>query len=213
MHSKLSFASYTPESNLSQENAFSVRSSRRRRWLGFIPIFMVLFAAWGATASANDAMAHRSHRHAEYPNLVGFRVGYLGLSEPFEGEREFASFVFFGLSYERTVIHEWLEIEVSVPLAVGLSNADAATMPMDLHFKIPFHPSPFWSPYVAVGPSVDVVLKPETEVFFGVSFAIGTYLWLSPQAGIDIEVDYNVLFNGGEQIREFLFAIGPVYRF
>ena len=171
------------------------------------------------TVRAEEGPPHGEPRgpgahHEEYPNLVGFRAGYLGASEPEEGgERLFRSFIFLGLSYERTLIHEWLEAEISVPVAISFGRELHVAMPFDLHLKIPFHPAPEWSPYLAVGPSMDLLLKPETLALFGVSFAAGTYVWFSDQVGLDIELDYNLIVDEGELVHEFLVASGPVLRF
>ena len=56
--------------------------------------------------------------------------------------------LYVGLSYERVVVHNYLEIEISVPLAVLAEGEGQLSMPVDLHFKLPFHPSPDVSPYL-----------------------------------------------------------------
>ncbi len=155
---------------------------------------------------------HPGHRHAAHPNLLGFRVGYLSVWGEKDGELEQASAFLAGVSYERTVIHEWLEIEVSVPLAVIFEEETILALPMDLHFKKPFHPVPQISPYLALGPAVDVEVSPQTRAFFGGSFAVGTYVWPSTRVGLDLEVDYNVVAVDGRPAHEFLVAIGPVLR-
>lgn len=163
-----------------------------------------------APALAQEEEPRAGQLHEELPNLVGVRVGYLAVVEP---EESVGSLLFVGLSYERTIIHELLEVELSVPLAFSIDERDELTMPVDLHFKFPIHVSETVSPYVAVGPSMDIIIEPETEVLFGASFAVGTYLYFSDRWGIDIEVDYNLLIDDGEPVHELLVATGPVLRF
>ncbi|MEM6295477.1 MAG: hypothetical protein AAGA54_29655 [Myxococcota bacterium] len=156
---------------------------------------------------------HPGQHHADHPNVVGLRIGYLGVIEPGSEETETRSALFIGLSYERTVIHEWLEVELSTPVAISFDDDPLLSFPIDVHLKKPFHPAPWVSPYVAVGPTFDVTIRPETAVFFGGSFAVGTYIWPSSRVGIDVELDYNIVAEDGRAIHEVLFAAGPVLRF
>jgi hypothetical protein len=162
-------------------------------------------------AHAEHRAPHPGEHHATYPNLIGLRAGYLSVLEPEDGEVEYISGLLIGVSYERVILHEWLEIEVSLPLVVLAAESPTLVMPMDLHLKLPFHPAPSWSPYLATGPAVDVRLDPRPDTFFGASFAVGTYLWSSLRRGIDIEVDYNLVREEGF-VHELLIAVGPVYR-
>jgi len=156
---------------------------------------------------------HPGHHHAARPNLVGARVGFLSVLAD-KGELEYLPGLLIGVSYERTVIHEWLEIEASIPVAVLFDGAQRlVALPIDLHFKKPFHPSPKVSPYVALGPAFDVLVAPELKVFFGGSLAVGTYVWPTPRVGIDIELDYNVVAEDRTAVHELLLAAGPVLRF
>jgi len=182
----------------------------------FVPaaIAIAIVIAASVSPAKADSGSSSSH-HKERPNLVGLRVGYLGVSEAAAAdEREFLSFVFVGVSYERTLIHERLEAEVSVPVALPTGDEGNTTMPIDLHFKVPFHPIESLSPYVAAGPSLELVFADaQTEALFGLSFAAGTYCWFTPRVGVDVEVDYNLVFRDGEQDHEILVAVGPVLRF
>ena len=155
---------------------------------------------------------HPGHHHAVYPNLLGAKVGFLSVFEDDEGTAYIPGFL-GGVSYERTVVHEWLEIEVSVPVAVLFaSDKTLVAFPIDLHFKKPFHPSPRVSPYVALGPAFDVLVAPEARIYFGGSVAVGTYVWATRRVGIDIELDYNVVAERGRPVHELLLAVGPVFR-
>lgn len=192
---------------------------RRARSLVVVWAAALVFAAPArAVAKPMEAVseAHPGHHHAEYPNLLGVRVGYLSILTPSEGEGEggveLRPAVFAGLSYERTLIHEWLELEVSVPLAVVFAEDTELALPMDLHLKKPFHPSPRVSPYLALGPTVDLTVTPELRAAFGASFAVGTYLWPTPRVGVDVELDYNLVAEAGRPVHELLFAVGPVFR-
>jgi hypothetical protein len=170
-------------------------------------------AAADTTNTEGQVEPHDGQHHATYPNLFGLRVGYLSVIERRAAVTEYTPGLLAGASYERTLIHGWLEIEASVPVAVILTSDTIVALPIDAHLKIPFHPSPAWSPYVAAGPAMDVQVEPDTDVFFGASFAIGTYVWASDQVGIDVEVDYNIVVEDGEPVHEILVAVGPVVRF
>ena len=155
---------------------------------------------------------HPGHHHAEYPNLIGVRAGLLSIFATPEAELEYRPAFFVGLSYERTLIHNWLELEISVPVALIFEAQTKVALPIDLHFKKPFHPSPRVSPYIALGPAFDFEVHPDARVFFGGSVAVGTYVWPSRRVGVDIEVDYNIVAEEGRPVHELLFAVGPVFR-
>lgn len=188
------------------------------RWL----LTAGLIGAVGLTPTRTEAHEgepadpHPGAHHADYPNLIGFRVGYLSAfaagEGELEGQLEHSPALFAGLSYERMLIHNWLELELSVPVAVLFAEQTTVALPIDLHFKKPFHPSPIVSPYVALGPAFDVEVYPDARVFFGGSLAVGTYVWPSRRVGIDIELDYNIVAEDGRPVHELLFAVGPVLR-
>lgn len=170
------------------------------------------FAREAGDAEA-EGEAHPGEHHAEYPNLVGFRVGYLAALSDAGGGTRLTSFAYLGVMLERTVIHDVLELEISVPVAIAPGREVEIAMPVDVHLKVPFHPSPRWSPYVALGPALDVIFTPESDVLFGVSSAVGTYYWFSERTGVDVELDYNLLLGHGHPVHELLIAVGPVLRF
>lgn len=153
---------------------------------------------------------HPGHRHAAHPNLMGSKFGYISLFSPAEGQYEHMSLGYAGLFYERSVIHGWLEIELTVAAAAG---AEELAMPVDLYLKKPFHPSPRVTPYVGAGPHLDVVLHPERTVLGGACVTVGSYIWFSMRWGIDIDLDYAVAANREVIIHDVLLAIGPTARF
>lgn len=170
-----------------------------------------------AAGPLDCAPDHPGRNHAEFPWLVGAKVGYLSIIEPAEGPEDSQALVYtpavvVGLFFERTLIHSWLEIELSVPVGFELASDPKVFLPIDFHFKKPFHPSPRVSPYIGVGPTMDLVLRPEVEVFGGLSTTVGSYVWLSPRVGLDIEVDYNLVFERTELVHEVLVSIGPAFR-
>jgi len=55
-----------------------------------------------------------------HPNLMGSKLGYVSLFAPSaEGPYEHVLLAYAGLFYERSIVHEWLEIELSVAAAAG----------------------------------------------------------------------------------------------
>ena len=163
------------------------------------------------SAHARNSEASPGQHHAEFPNLVGVRAGYVAVKD--SDEDRVVSFIYAGVGYERTLVHRFLELEISVPVAIAPGPELEVGMPIDVHLKIPFHPSDRVSSYIALGPSVDLVVVPELEVMAGGSIAAGTYIWFSSRVGIDVEIDYNLVFGRGHLAHEGLLATGPVLRF
>jgi hypothetical protein len=181
-----------------------------------------------------ESRAAPGRHHDTFPNLLGVKAGPLLLIEPGrEGQTSTLPITVVGVFYERVLLHEWLELEISLPLGVGQEDRDLlAFLPIDVHVKKPFHPFAWLSPYIGVGPTMDLVVSPELEAFFGGSLAVGTYIWAShpegpansdgpivPRStsstpvGFDFEVDYNVVGVHGEVAHEILIAAGPIWRF
>ena len=157
---------------------------------------------------------HPGHHHAAYPNLAGVKLGYWSMIPGgAEAQPRYVPGIQVGLFYERTLIHSWLELEVSAPLGLAFAKGVEVFLPLDIHLKKPFHPTPRLSPYVAAGPTFDFKLHPEVKLFFGGSLAVGLYVWISPRVGIDTEVDYNFVAEDHGITHELLVAVGPVVRF
>lgn len=158
----------------------------------------------------HDDMGH-GRRHAMHPNLFGAKFGYISLFAPHEGEYEHVPLGYAGLFYERSVIHNWLEIELTVAGAFG---ARELAMPVDLYFKKPFHPAPWITPYFGGGPHLDVIFQPDGPlVLGGACLTLGFYAWFSERWGIDFDIDYAVAANRALVFHDVLAAIGPVARF
>lgn len=153
---------------------------------------------------------HPGHRHALHPNLIGSKFGYISLFTPKEGRYEHIPLGYASLFYERSVIHNWLEIELTVGAAAG---AEELAMPVDLYFKKPFHPSPRVTPYIGAGPHIDVVFRPERLFLAGACVTLGSYIWFSKRWGMDIDLDYAVAANREMVVHDVLLAIGPTARF
>jgi hypothetical protein len=200
--------------------AFGHKGTRISRALAWISWVLTLALSGRAAAATKPPALHEvdeehpGHRHAAFPNLIGAKAGSMTVFEPIEegGVEPFPALV-VGLFYERTLIHNWLELEISVPLGVGFAEKTFYYIPTDIHLKKPFHPSPKLAPYIAVGPAFDWILTPSMKLLFGGSFALGSYVWPKDGLGIDIEFDYNVVATRHGPAHEFIFAAGPAYRF
>lgn len=204
-------------------------ASARTRWLT-----AGVIAGWvGASSQTADARAARAESdsraharrdleardaHAEEPsNLLGFKAGPMLVLEPSHDDTHSMVSIpagFAGVFFERTLVHDWLELEVTVP--VGMAEVEGRTVlfvPLDIHFKKPFHPLPWLAPYVGAGPALDIFVH-EAKVYAGGSFTAGAYIWPGHQhVGVDVELDYNVLAFEGSAAHEMLFACGPVWQF
>lgn len=154
---------------------------------------------------------HPGHRHALHPNLIGAKFGYISLFAPsHEGGYEHLPLGYAGLFYERSVIHNWLEIELTV---AGAAGAEEIGIPIDIYFKKPFHPSPRITPYIGLGPHLDMLLKPERRLLVGGCVTVGSYIWFSMRWGMDIDLDYAFATNRGDVFHDVLLAVGPTARF
>ncbi len=153
---------------------------------------------------------HPGRRHAEYPNLVGAKLGYLSLWEPEPEGTRYVPAGFVGVFAERAVVHNWLEVELTA--GVGFT-ADKLSIPIDLHFKKPFHPTHWLAPYVGVGPLLAVVLEPRARLWWGATTTVGAYVWLGERIGLDVELDYNIAVFRRAVGHDLLVAVGPVGRF
>lgn len=156
---------------------------------------------------------HPGHRHAEHPNLVGTKLGYVAFFA--RGPDEVAGYqhqpnFYGGLFYERSVIHEWLEIELAVGTTAG---PEEVSLPIDLYFKKPFHPSPRATNYVGAGPVVAMIFRPERRLLVGGNLTFGAYLWFSERWGLDLDLDLAAAATRGEVVFDVLVATGPTLRF
>lgn len=190
------------------------------RWL--LPPLVV--AAWlavpGPAAAAPELevdaeLEGEGHRHEKDRNLLGLKVGSVLVVEPHgDGRQSFPAWVFAPF-YERSILHDWLELEVSTPIGVGMTTEETHVfLPLSVHLKKPFHPTPSLSPYVGVGPMVDLYLAPDVSAAYGASFSVGTFVW-PPRSpiGIDLDVEYDLVAMKGRAAHEFMVAMGPIWRF
>lgn len=146
--------------------------------------------------------------HREYPSLVGVKYGQRVL---LRGAVPTEVATVIGPFFERVLVHRWLELELDLPLVVGHDGSLA--LPLDLHLKKPFHPSRWWSPYLGVGPTLELGLRPERGVALGISVVAGAYVWVSPRLGFDVDVSYDVVAVRRRPVSGFLVGLGPVWRF
>ena len=167
--------------------------------------------AFSTSVQAAELEHEGGEHHEEYPNLLGLKLGHLSMWEFEEDQRKYSQFSLAAGSYERVVIPGWLELELTVPVAVSLDESSSILFPIDLHLKKPFHPSAAFSPYVALGPAVDIRVRPEMDLAFGVSMAIGTYWWTLSTLGVDLEIDYNVVTEAGSAGAFLAISDGPCF--
>jgi hypothetical protein len=159
----------------------------------------------GEAAEESAASLHSSP-HTEHSTwLVGAKGVQLNI---FPEGGESASGAGAGVFVERSLVPGWVEVELSVSLVAIESEA---VLPVDILFKKPFHFGAF-CPYVALGPTVSIVLEEGTRVFAGGAAVAGFYWWWTDHVGLDVEVDYAILSEEGLQ-QELTFAAGPTLRF
>lgn len=173
-----------------------------------------------ANAHAQTPGVSRTHTQRERhhtSNLVGFKAGSLSIWRPeADGGGQYVPAWLFGVSYERTLVEHWLELEVTVPVAVTVAPGaeQEILLPIDIHLKKPFELSPTVTAYLAAGPAFDVTIRPKLgSVYFGASFAAGLYWWFAPTVGVDLQGGYNVVAENGRAMQELIVQAGPVFRF
>ncbi|MGB1016197.1 MAG: hypothetical protein ACPG4T_18825 [Nannocystaceae bacterium] len=163
---------------------------------------------------AGDGCTHGGHHKAHTWSLIGARFAVITVVGPpgsrADGGRLVSVHPGITASYELQVIPNWLEIE----LAAGvLAYPEGALFPIDLLFKKPFHIHHKFTPYIAVGPSLEVILAASREVLPGVGGRVGAYIWLTKHFGFDIEAGYNSVFEPVGVAHDIIGEIGPVVHF
>ncbi|MEM9070534.1 MAG: hypothetical protein AAGE52_18660 [Myxococcota bacterium] len=166
---------------------------------------------------AESAAAQHSYRvHMDHVNrsphteesrvLLGIKGSYASVHE---GEREQGGGA--GIFAETTLIHGWLELELSAQLLrIG---GEAWEVPIDLLLKKPFCFGDFIQAYVGIGPAVAVVVaESERETLVGGLIAVGAYLWVTPRFGWDVEVNYAVFGRAQEPVHDITVSVGPAFR-
>ena len=103
-----------------------------------------------------------------------------------------------GFFFEASLVPHWLEIEVSAKV---MGAPDSVVLPLDLLFKVPFHPHPMIQPFVGAGPALALLFSTshsgETHVHGGVATVAGVYIWIRQHWAISIEANYNLLYGRG----------------
>lgn len=143
------------------------------------------------------------HEAAHKPWVAGLKA--VQLTSIGEGEAEFG--VGGGFSFERDVVHHWVEAELVAAVVV---LGEELVVPADLVLKKPFHFGIF-APYIGAGLAL-TILPEEGEVFVGGSLVGGSYFWLWGDIGLDLEVEFNVI-QEEELIQEIVVGLGPSVRF
>ncbi len=112
--------------------------------------------------------------------------------------------------YERELVANWLEIEPNLALIDGPVGMQVA---IDLLLKKPFHIGRRLTPYLSLGPALELFPKNEHSPLFGITGGVGVYVWPGRDFGLDIEIDYTAHFvrPGIEHVTTF--GIGPVVHF
>lgn len=147
--------------------------------------------------------------HEERPDLIGLELGGVAPAELAEAPAQ--PDLLLGVFVERVLVPGWLELELELPLRIGPRSQ--LTLPTALFLKKPLHPAPRVSPYVGVGPGLDLAVRPRARVVAGISGVAGTYLWASPRFGLDLDVGLDVGFVAQRPEFTVIVAIGPVWRF
>lgn len=185
-----------------------------------------------ATPAPASAATHSHHRpdcgcryggdHREHSrNLIGAKFYNVNIFQAGErdeagdevtGERSFAvySLLGAGVFYEREVVPDWLELELNV---LVLTDRRATVVPFEFFFKKSWHASRRATPYIGVGPTLDLLFEAgRAHPFFGLSATAGSYVWISRSFGIDLDIGYSAVFER-HVAHELNLGVGPVFQF
>lgn len=173
------------------------------------PVWLAALTLAATPTVDEEAATHMSPHTEETSWLLGLK-GVQLTAIPSEGETLIGGGL--GLFAERTAIPGWLEIELSASF-VRIESENEWIVPIDVLLKKPFHVGSGVCPYLAIGSTVSLVTDGEgLTVGVGGVVVVGTYIWLSDSWGIDVEVDYALLYEEGVQ-HEVTVAAGPTLRF
>ncbi len=153
------------------------------------------------------APAHR-RIHEERPNLVGLELGAVGRAQ--RSELAVHPDLLLGVFVERVLVPGWLELELELPLRVG--PGAQRSLPSAAFLKKPLHPAPRVSPYLGLGPSLEIGLRRHAPVVAGISGVAGTYVWTSPRFGLDLDIGVDLGFAAQRPELTVIVALGPVWR-
>ncbi|MEZ4449250.1 MAG: hypothetical protein R3B09_07200 [Nannocystaceae bacterium] len=154
-------------------------------------------------------------------NLVGFKFYNVNIfqvgerdevGEPIPGSAALTIYPMFGagLFYERELIRNWLEIEINV---LVLADARAKIVPFELYLKKPFHVHRRLTPYVGVGPTLDLLFEERRPFpFFGLGAVVGAYFWATKSLGFDVDLGYTLVFEE-RPAHDLNLGFGPVLHF
>jgi hypothetical protein len=124
----------------------------------------------------------------------------------------------FEISYERTLIDNWMSIEFAKPFYFAHDRFDS---PFDLKLKL-IHRWKFFEPYVGVGITFNVrVFEAEREeiegrandLSFGIVATGGCAFWVARRWGLEIEGGYGFIPVGHVVNHEITAALGPLFAF
>ncbi len=162
---------------------------------------LVAFFLISSTASAEIGPEHAPH------NIVGAK--WTSVSTLFEEHK--ASGMGLTLFYERVLLEETLEIEVS---SAYLDLEEHTLVPIDLVLKAPFYYAHHTlEPYIGGGLAMDILLSEHhTHLYPGVLAVAGSYIWFTPHLGLDVEVVYGLVFEE-HTVQELLPSVGIVASF
>ena len=157
---------------------------------------------------------HKAHTHnlfgAKALLVTSWAITGAGDVAPGESPEWAESGPGVSIFYERELIAHWLEIEPNIALIDGSAGMQVA---IDLLFKKPFHISRRLTPYLSLGPALELFAKKEHSPLLGLTGGLGLYLWLGRDFGLDLEIDYTLHFlrPGLEHVTTL--GIGPVVHF
>lgn len=168
----------------------------------------------------HESCPHGGHAKKHTSNLLGAKALLVGslaetgtapMSEHGDPEPGHVAAIHPGVVvfYEREIIAEWLELELNVGM---VSAHEGLRVPIDLLAKKPFHVAKRATLYVGIGPSLELFTDGQPPLG-GVTGGLGSYLWLTRNFGIDVEIDYTAhfLLPGIEHV--VTAGLGPVLHF
>lgn len=184
-----------------------------RQALAALALASASMAATHAGADDGDLdPMHRSPSHEHGELLLGAKGAFgLELLDRPEAEPDVVRVAAGGGAYvEDSLVAGWIELEVGV---VAVRAEGETVLTLEPLLKKPFHLDVRVDLYVGVGPVLGLAFDDEgrSELVVGGLLALGAYLWVTDELGIDVDVTGQVAWIG-EPAAELALGLGAVLR-
>ena len=175
-------------------------------------VFLVVFLSLPSAADAQESHSPATETgHSEH-GLAGIRV--VNLVQSSHAER--TNFMGPGAVIEFPLVEGVLDLEVGFAVLLEPSAShNQVALPVDLVLKLPVHLDEVVTVYGGGGAVMNVAYRDSEAraIHFGPMLTLGAYAWNARGWGLNVEVDYAVLYSSANVEHEFEVITGVVRRF